>query len=233
VPADALAAFSWSGSQATSAQLKTLLGGAGAGDAIAMLEQTLGVGLDRLLAVADGQGVAYLRPGLIIPEVTIVLQPHDPAGAARTLHEVGVKLAPLAKSPVRTVTQGGRTFEQVSVSIVSIAWGRDGDRIVITTSLTGYDGFGGTGAKLVDTERFKSAAADTGLGDRTAGVAYVDVKALAPLVNTLATAAGDSASDPTVRKLLGALGAVQSVAASTSDDGGRLHVQAVVRTVSG
>jgi hypothetical protein len=231
VPSDALAALSFSGSAAMTDQVTKALSGAGAAaaDAIKQLPDTLGVTLDQLLAVSDGQGVAYVRPGLIIPEVTVVLEPKDPAAAVATLSTVAAKLAGKAGGKIGKATVGGRTFEQVTVSVISVSWGRDGDKVVITTSPAAIDDFDGTGAKLVDTDRFKAAAADVHLGDETAGFAYVDVKKLTPLVTTLASAAGGAASDPSLKKVTAALSAIDTVVIGSSADGSRSHVEAVVR----
>jgi hypothetical protein len=232
VPSDALAAFSFSGSPDAARRLEKTFADAGAQDALDRLPQTLGVTLDQLATLVDGEGVAYVRPGLIVPGVSVVLHPTDPARAVSVLDALAAKLAPLVGGKVGKNTQGGQTFSQVTVSILSIGWVRDGDRVMITTAPGGVDvDFVGKGPKLVDTERFKAAADDVGLGDTTGGFSYLDVKGLAPLLNTLASAAGDAASDPTFRELMDALTSIQSVAVNSSADGDRVRVQAVVRTI--
>jgi hypothetical protein len=226
VPGDALAAFSFSGQGATK-QLQDAIAGAGA-KALDQLRQSLGVSLDELVGLADGQVVAYVRPGLIIPEVTVVLDPRDPAQALQTLDTVAAKLAGRFGGKVTETTQGTRRLKQVRVSILSIVWGRDGDRVVLTTAPRGIDDFDGGGAKLVDSARFKRAAADVGLGKETGGFAYVDVKGLAPLLDTLASAAG-SGSDATFKKVVDALSAIDGVAFNSAVDGKRVTVQGVLR----
>jgi hypothetical protein len=227
VPADALAAFSFDGRQLATDQVRSALEQAGAGQ-LDQVEQTLGVPFDQLLHVADGEGVLYVRPGLIIPEVTAVLTPSDPARSLETIDAVVAKLASSGDAKVGETTQGGVHWKQVTVSILSIAWARDGDRVVVTTQPQGLEVFDGQNAKLVDAARFKTAAADVGFDGDTSGFAYVDVKGLTPLVTTLAGAAGSS-TDPTFQQVVKALGAIDTVAVDWTGDDAGAHFQGAVR----
>ncbi len=230
VPADALAVVSFAGSEAVVAQVRSSLAAAGADQTLAQLNQTLGVSLDDLLALADGEGVVYVRPSLIIPEVTAVLAPKDPARALQTLHTIVGKLTASTGGKATTTTVGGITFTVLHVSIIGIGIGRDGDRIVVTTAPPGIENFDGENAKLVASDRFKQAAGDVGFTDTTTGLAYVDVKGLAPLLNTIASAASGSGSDSaSVKKLVDALSAIDSLALNSKADGGRLLFQGAVR----
>jgi hypothetical protein len=230
VPADALAAISFSGGQIDSDQLRSTLEQAGATQ-LDQLQQSLGVSLDDLLHVADGQGVLYVRPGLIIPEVTAVVEPSDPARALSTIDAVVAKLAASQNAKVTETDQGGIHWKQVNVSILSIAWGRDGDRVVVTTQPQSVEAFDSDEAKLVDSARFKTAAADVGLGDKTSGFVYVDVKELTPLIKTIASAAssGSATTDPTFDKVVQALDAIDSAAVNATAAGSVIHLQAAVR----
>jgi uncharacterized protein DUF3352 len=229
VPADALAALSFSGTKAAADRVRQQLAAAGAGsEALKQIEQTLGVSLDQLIGVADGQGVAYVRPGLILPEVTVVLEPSDPAAALQTIAAAAAKLAARAGAAVGDETVGAVHWREVHVSVVTVAWGRDGDRVVVTTTPAAVADFDGGDAKLVDTDRFRKAAADVGLGDRTSGFAYVDVHGLAPLVSTLASTAG-SGSQASAKQLAAALEAIDTVALGSSVDAGRVDFQAALR----
>ena len=228
VPADAIAAIALEGNAALTKQVRDALANAGAADALKSVETQLGVSLDDLLGLADGQGVVYLRPGLIIPEITVVLEPKDPAKALETIDMAVTTLAAKTGAKISETRQAGVSLKSVAVSILSVAWGRDGDRIVVTTGAHAVEAFDGAGLKLVASDRFKKAAADVGLGDQTGGFAYVDVKALAPLLNTIASAAG-SGSDATLKKLTDALSAIDSVALNSSSDGSRIRFHGAVR----
>jgi hypothetical protein len=230
VPADALAAVSFSGSQFNSDQIRSTLEQAGATQ-LDQLQQTLGVTLDDLLHVVDGEGVLYVRPGLIVPEVTAVAKPSDVERALATIDEIVTRAAGSQGAKITETDQGGVHWKQVNVSIVSIAWGRDGDRLVVTTQPQGLGAFDGNEAKLVGSARFKTAAADVGFADKTNGFAYVDVKGLTPLVKTIAAAAssGSATSDPTFDKVVQALDAIDTVAVNSTADGQVFHFQAAVR----
>jgi hypothetical protein len=162
--------------------------------------------------------------------VTAVLAPKNPARALQTLDTIARKLIATTKGKATTTTVGGISFTVVHVSILGIAIGRDGDRVVVTTAPTGIGDFDGSEAKLVDSDRFKQAAGGVGFGDTTSGFAYVDVKRLAPLLDTIATAAAGSGSDSaSIKKLVAALSAIDSVAVNSKVDGGRVSFQGAVR----
>jgi len=230
VPADALAAISLGGNGATGSQIRNSLTAAGLDDPVVAVQKTLGVSLDDLLALADGEGVVYVRPSLIIPEVTAVLAPKDPARALKTLDAIAGKLTASAGAKATRTTVDGITFTVLHVSILGIGIGRDGDRVVVTTVPTAVKDFDGSGAKLVDSDRFKAAAQDVGFGDTTSGFAYVDVKGLAPLLNTIASAAGSgSGSSASVQKVVAALSAITSLTLNAQVEGGRVAFQGAVR----
>ncbi len=232
VPADALAAISFSGSSASTGQVRDALAGGGAGATVIQLEKALGVSLEDLFGLANGEGVLYVRPGLIIPEVTVMLAPKDPGHALQTLDTLASKLAKTTRGKVTSTTVAGAPFKVVNVSILGIGFGRDGNRLVISTVPSGYVEFDLHHAKLVDSDRFKQAAADVGFGHTTGGFAYVDVKALAPLLNTIANAAASSAgssSSKTVKKVVDALSAIDWVVLNSKVDGKRVLFQGAVR----
>ncbi|HEU0336060.1 MAG TPA: DUF3352 domain-containing protein, partial [Gaiellaceae bacterium] len=69
VPADALVAVSFRGGDAVRSQLDQ----AGGGALGPQLEQALGLSLDDLAGLFEGEGVLYVRPGAPIPEITLAL----------------------------------------------------------------------------------------------------------------------------------------------------------------
>lgn len=227
VPSDALAAISFAGSKAAIDQARTALAESGGGT-LKQIEEALGVSFDDLLGLADGQGVAYVRPALLIPELTIVLEPADPAGARRALDAIWAKLAKSTGATVTPTTESGVRWQQLSTSGLTVAWGADGNRLVLTTAPQGYSAFKGDGERLVDAAGFKKIADDVGLGDATAGFAYVDVNGLAPLVRTLGTSLG-SGPDASVDKVVAALSGIDAVAVNATVDGTTVRFQGVLR----
>ena len=228
VPGDAFVAVTLAGDAAVAKQLRAALAEGGNAEALGSVEKLLGVSLDDVIGLAEGQGVLYARPSLIIPEITIVLEPSNPARALQTIDTAVSKLTAASNTKVSTTTQNGVAMKQVSLNGLPVSWGRDGDRIIVTTGPHAIEDFDGNGEKLVNTERFKQAAAEVGLGDETGGFAYVDVKALAPLLMTIATASG-SGVDASAKKLIDALSAIDSIALNATPDGSRVGFQAAVR----
>ena len=200
VPADAVAALSFGGTQGTLDRLE----GALDVDAVSSaLEDAVGVSLDGLLEALSGEGLLYVRKGgEELPEVTLVLAPPDSAKAFDTVDRVARTLAREAGVEVRTRTDGGLTLHELTAEGVSIAYARVDDSVMVTTGPTGIADFLGDGPKLVDDEPFMNAADRVELGDRTRGFAYVDIDGIVPLVESLA---GPDAVPAEARDVLGTL----------------------------
>jgi len=211
VPADALVAASFNGSGVVMSLLETALG------ETSPLERQLGVTKADLAAAFDGEGVLYVRPSSFIPEVTLAIRPQDPARAQRILEGIAEKTR---RGAAGTISIPGL---EPTVSTV-------GDTVLVSTAENAASSFGGSGTRLTDSDRFKKAAADVGLGDKTSGLLYVDVKAFGPLLSTIASLAG-SGSDATLKKLTDALSAIDLVVLNSTVDGSRVGFQGVLHVV--
>jgi hypothetical protein len=211
VPADAVAALSFGGTQGALDQIE----GAVDVDAISSaLEDAVGVSLDGLVEALSGEGLAYLREGgAEIPEVTLVLAPPDAAEAFENVDRMARRLAQQADAEVRTRTDGALTVNELQVEGVSLTYAKLDDAVIATTGPTGIADFLGDGPKLTDAEAFMTAADRVELGDRTRGFAYIDIDGLIPLVESLA---GQNAVPAEARD---ALGAVDSFILQASGDG--------------
>lgn len=211
VPADAFVAVSWDGSGAVSSLLQAGLG------ETKTLERQLGVSEADLAAAFDGEGALYLRPGLLIPEVTLAVRPKDPDRARRVLEGIAEK--------TRRGASGTISIPGLEPTVSTV-----GDTVLVSTASDVGASFGGSATRLTGSERFKTAAGDVGLGAKTAGFVYVDVKAIGPLVNALLSAAGSGSSpDASLEQLTEALSAIDFVALNASVDGSRVRFQGVVR----
>jgi hypothetical protein len=135
----------------------------------AQLEQLFGADLrdlpNQLDAVLGGESALYVRPGLPMPELTLVTQPADTAAASKALDEL---LAAIPKSS---------PFAQVTLHRAVI-----GGQLVVSTTQQGVDDFRGGGAKLSTDPSFLEAKKQSGMPDETTGFAYVDAKAALPLL---------------------------------------------------
>ncbi len=184
VPADAVVALSFGGTQKLVDQLERRI----PLDQIAgQVEQATGVSVGGILDAFSGEGIVYVRPAGTAPEVTIVLAPPDPDKVWETLDGLAHTLAQQSGSTVRTVTEDGREVSLVQVDGVTVRYARlDGDTVIVTTGVTGIRDFAADGDKLDSSDAFERAADAVGLGDRTSGFLYVDVDGLLPVVEGFA-----------------------------------------------
>ena len=178
VPADAVAAVSFGGTQGT---LDRLQGQIDLGELSRSVEEATGVSLDGIFEALSGEGVLYVRPGADVPDVTLALAPPDPDETWSTVDRLARKLATEMQTEVTTTIENGVEVSQLVVDDVTIRYARlDADTIVVTSDADALALLTGDGAKLADSEEFRQAAEDVGLEDRTKGFVYVDVDGIAP-----------------------------------------------------
>jgi hypothetical protein len=220
VPADAVAALSFGGTQGTLDQLQ---GQVDLDEIAQALEELTGVSLDGLVEALSGEGVLYVRPGETVPDVTLALAPPDPDKTWSTVDRLARKLAAEMQADVTTTVENGLEVSRLAVEEVTIRYARlDADTIVVTSGDDDLALLAGDGPKLVDSEGFARAAEDVGLQERTKGFLYVDVDGLLPLVEGLA---GESIPAE-VRE---GFEAVDSLVFQTSGDGDTTRVSGFVR----
>ncbi len=182
VPADAVAAFSFGGTQATVDKLEDKVP---LRDFFQKLESVTGVSVDGVLDIFSGEGVLYVRRGNPLPEVTLVLAPPDVDEAFENVSRIAENAARQAGTTVRTVTEGGRQVQLVETQGVTVRYVRIDDAVIVTTGPRGIDDFLADGAKLHSSTAFEHAADEVGLEGRTGGFLYVDIDGLLPLVDDL------------------------------------------------
>ena len=188
IPSGALAVLDFKVSSAGLGLLQGLLGPA-AGELPKQLETLLG-----------GETALYVRPGLPIPEVTLVTQPRDPAAASQTLDDL---LGALPKTGMLSAL----TLHRAVVA----------GRLVVSTTQQGIDDFRSNGPKLSSDPSFLEAKKQSGLPEQVTGFAYANVKDALPLLElaglrlpagmpdlrTFAAYSGTSGSDTTFTAFLG------------------------------
>ncbi|HET6682262.1 MAG TPA: DUF3352 domain-containing protein [Gaiella sp.] len=184
VPADAVAALSFGGTQKVVDQLERRL----PLDQIAdQVEQATGVSVDGLLDAFSGEGIVYVRPAGTAPEVTIALTPPDPEKVWQTVDRVAHRIAADSGTKVLTTTEEGRDVSIVAVQGATVRYARvDDDTVILTTGVTGIRDFVSDGDKLDSSDAFRRATDAVGLADRTSGFLYVDVDGLLPVVQGIA-----------------------------------------------
>jgi hypothetical protein len=220
VPADAVAALSFGGTQGTLDQLQ---GQVDLDEISKTLEELTGVSLDGVIEAFSGEGVLYVRPGETVPDVTVALAPPDPEKTWSTIDRLARKLAAEMQVEVTTTIEKGLEVSQLAVEDMTIRYVRlDADTIVVTNGEDALGLLAGDGPKLVDSEGFARAAEDVGLEDRTKGFLYVDVDGMLPLVEGLA---GESVP----AEVRDGFEAVDSLVFQTSGDGDTTRVSGFVR----
>ena len=220
VPADAVAAISFGGTQGA---LDRLQGQVDLDELSNSIEEATGVSLDGIVDALSGEGVLYVRPGENVPDVTLALAPPNTDETWRTVDRLARKLAAEMQSVVTTSTENGVAVSKLVVEDVTIRYARlDADTVVVTSGEDAFALLAGDGPKLVDSDDFRRAAEDVGLEDRTKGFVYVDVDGLLPLVESLA---GESIP----ADVQDGIGAIDSLVFQTSGDADTTRVSGFVR----
>ena len=220
VPADAVAALSFGGTQRA---LDRIQGQVDVDGLSQMIEEATGVSLDGIVDALSGEGVLYVRPGETLPEVTLALAPPDPDKTWTTVDRLARTLATEMHATVTTSIENGLEVSTLVVEDVTIRYARlDVDTIVVTTGEDALALLVGTGPKLVDSEGFGRAAEDVGLEGRTKGFVYVDVDGMLPLIEGLA-------GENIPADVRDGVAAVDSLIFQTSGDGDSTRVSGFVR----
>lgn len=181
------------------------------------VQGALGITVRDLLHLFEGQCVVYVRPGLPIPEVTLAVETDDEQGATETVDRIAKRLG----GEIQATTIDGVEAHTVRAGDVRVSWAADDGTLLVSTSQNALRDFRSDGDKLVEDEAFKRAAEKVGLGDETAGVAYVDMQRLNELIDGIAGLA-DEDVPPELTRNLGAIESMIAVA-SAADDGGRIR----------
>ena len=220
VPADAVAALSFGGTQGL---LDRLQGKVPLDKVSGEIEKLTGVSLQGIADALSGEGALYVRPsGTKLPEVTLALRPPDPSKTWDTVDRLAHRLAEQGKTTVTVRTENGLEVSRVTLDQVTVSYARlADDTIVVTTGADGIRTFVAGGPKLVDSEAYTRAADAVGMGERTRGFLYVDVDGLLPLAEASGGAVPPDARD--------ALGAVDSLILEGTGEGDTTQLSGFLR----
>jgi hypothetical protein len=198
VPAGALAYLSFNGesfgTQASTFRKQFEQGFLGSGGgAIPGLKQLLPL-LEQLGAVFAHENALYIRPGALIPEVTLVARPDSPEQSAAALDKLVAQLAGLAGAPIKAkpVTIGTIHAKEIDLGQVSIYYGADGANLIVSDQQQAFQDLKGSGPKLSGDATFKEAQAAASMPDTTSGFLYLNLKDSIPLVESLAKLGGST-----------------------------------------
>ncbi len=149
-------------------------------------ERLLGVSYDDILDLFAGGFAFYAAPGLLIPEVTLLLEPKDEARAIATLDALADRAFSLIDAERETRRIGDVDARVLQLGPVSILYGAGDGRVVVTTAPAGFEALDDEGESLQDSERFRDARDAAGFGDEAQVYAYLDLQGLVQLVGTVA-----------------------------------------------
>lgn len=184
---------------------------------LSQFEAQLGVTLAELAPLFAGEGALYVRQGVPIPEITIVIEQSNEATARTTVDKLFTRVAPALQGQVRSATVSGVSLKQIKGQNFSIYYGVFDGKLVITDATTGITGLRDSGQKLADDALFTDAKTKAGMPDETAGFLYVNLKDAIPLIENLLTSFGGNI-DPAVQQNLDPL---KSFLLFTSVDGSK------------
>jgi hypothetical protein len=134
----------------------------------------------QLDAILGGETALYVRPGLPIPEVTLVTQPNDTSRALAALDALTAKLRQSA----------GGSSGSFGLGSLPLYHDVTGGQLIVSTSRQGISDFLSGGAKLSSDGTFEEAQQASSMPAQTTGFLYVNLKDSLPLVQTLAPLAG-------------------------------------------
>ena len=190
VPSDAIA-FADVGLGQTEARIREALQGMpGADEALDGFEQQLGVSLEDVTALLRDEVLLYVRPGLLIPEVTLVART-DAAQGRKTVDALLTAAAGLQGGQTRTTRIGDLEATEASFGPVSLYATSYDDRVVVSTSKQGIEDLRDDGDKLVDEDGYQDVLDAAGVGDDEDVFLYVDMDEASALAERVAQLADE------------------------------------------
>jgi hypothetical protein len=222
VPADAVVALSFGGTQGALDKLERTIDVEGIAGAV---KDTIGVSFESVLDALSGEGVLYVREGAgEIPEVTLVLDPPNADETWSTIEDIAAKIASDADARITTGTQAGVTVNRLEIEDVKVMYARiDAETMIVTSGADALDRYLEDGSKLTDDADFHAASERVELGERTNGFAYVDLDGLIPFIEGLG---GPDALPTDAREVLEAM---DSFILQTSADGETTRLSGFLR----
>jgi len=180
VPADAVAALSFGGTQEL---LDRVEGGVDLDAVSGAVEKATGISLRGLTESLSGEGVVYVRGSDgDRPEVTVALRPPDLSKTWSTVDQIARRVAEQTRTTITVRTENGVEVRGLTLEGQTVSFARLDDTIVATTGADGIRVFLANGPKLVDSEGYEKAAEAVGMADRTRGFLYIDVDGLVPVL---------------------------------------------------
>jgi Protein of unknown function (DUF3352) len=189
VPADAFAFLTYHGRSGAD-PLGRLRRNPAFGEGLRQFEQELGIPLDDLIALFQHETAFYVRPGLGLAEISLVLEAPDTEQALTTIDRLAARVAKLKGARLGGEHQDGLDVKTLDFGPVTARWAGFDGRVLLTTSPTGISDYRSSGDKLGDSSAYRDALDGAGAPDKTNGLVYLDVAEVARLIENYAGLAG-------------------------------------------
>lgn len=157
---------------------------------LSALGQQLGIDLPGLVSALNGPVIAYVRPGIPLPEVTIAAKPTEPQRAATAVGALIARFAKGAKGVPKPV-EGG-TLTKVDLGPVALYYGVNNGQLVVTDSPNALAELKGSVGRLSGDAVFKEAKDGAGMTDGGQGFLFLDIKDALPAVSGFAQLANQT-----------------------------------------
>jgi hypothetical protein len=192
VPADAFAFLSFQGGGATR-QIEQLKDNPLYAMGVQQFERELGVKVEELVSLFDGEVAFYARTAVPIPELTLLLASDNAEQARASAENV---LRAFAEREGGQVTEDGNVTTAAFDGGFTVNLGSVEGVVVLTTSKQAFDDLGTSGDKLGDSERFRSALDGAGTPDEYTGLVYIDLSEAIALIQGYLGFSGQSDQVP-------------------------------------
>jgi hypothetical protein len=160
--------------------------------------------LEKLGPVFAHETALYVRPGAIIPEITLIGQPDNPAEATAAIDGLVAELRALGGGKALTpkpLTIGDVHAKELDFGQFSIFYGVQDGKLIVTDMEQAFQDLKGAGQKLSDDATFKEAVDAAGMPDQNSGFLYVNLKDSVSLVEGLMRLGGSGISPDVVANL--------------------------------
>lgn len=149
------------------------------------LSKQLGFDATSLLGALSGPVIAYVRPGLPLPEVTVVARPSQPK---RTVAAIAKLVATFTQGQIAAVPTkvADGTLQKADLGSVSLYYGRAGSDVVVSDSANVLAELKGSVGRLSTDSVFKEAKDAAGMPDGNQGFLFVDLKDALPALSGFA-----------------------------------------------
>jgi hypothetical protein len=146
---------------------------------VARVEAELGLSLEEdLFPLLGGEGAFYIRPGFLIPQITLVTHVDNEARAVETIDSLVDALGeylPPGATPQPTEIAGVDARELPLAPPLSLYYAAFDAHLVVTTSRDGIASLGEGDDTLTDDPAFRDALAEADVPGETTGFAYVNI----------------------------------------------------------